>query len=129
MSAMSEVDLLRAACCIAGADGKVDDAELPVLKRLAERVGVGRASLEAMIARSETEPEFYKQQFRVLKQDADTTIAMLFDLATLDGEVNAREIEMLSLFAERLGMSPERFAEIGRSTNAELKSRSADAKQ
>ena len=38
MTAMAKVEVLRAACCIAGADGNVDDGELVLLKRLAAKV-------------------------------------------------------------------------------------------
>ena len=42
---MFKVELLRAACCVAGIDGEIDEAEFAVLKKLADDVGVGDASL------------------------------------------------------------------------------------
>lgn len=123
MTAMTEVEVLRAACCIAGADGKVDDAELKMLQQLAEKAGVGRASLEAMISRAETEPEFYKQQFRVLKSEPEETIKLLFGVAARDGQLEKSEIEILKDFARKLGMESETFVQLGRATKAFLDDR------
>ena len=124
MTAMSRVEVLRAACCVAGGDGTVDAKERDYLTRLAEKVGVGKASLEAMIQRSEEEPEFYKQQFRVLKDDPEETIELLFRVAAMDGELEKNEVEMLKLFGLRLEVSSKRFMEIGRGIQATLRSRS-----
>lgn len=123
MTAMSQVEVLRAACCVAGGDGEVDSQERSFLTGLAERVGVGRASLEAMIQRSEEEPDFYKQQFRVLKDDPEATIELLFGVAATDGELEKSEVEMLKLFGRRLEISSERFVEIGRGVQKELRGR------
>ena len=56
--AMRQVAILRAACCVAGADGHTSDAEQRVVKRLADEAGVGDASLEAMIERFPKDLEF-----------------------------------------------------------------------
>ena len=40
MSVMHKVEVLRAACCIAGADGEASEGELRFLKKLADQIGV-----------------------------------------------------------------------------------------
>jgi len=58
--AMRQVELLRAACCVAGVDGHASDAEQLILQRLADEAGVGAASLSAMIELAETDEQFYE---------------------------------------------------------------------
>ena len=112
MTAMAKVEVLRAACCIAGADGNVDDGELVLLKRLAAKVGVGKASLDAMILRAEAEKDFYKTQFQVLKTDAMETMKLMVEVAGSDDKLIAEEIKMLRYFAKRLGMDADSFREV-----------------
>ena len=109
MTAMAQVEILRAACCIAGADEKVDEKERQMLNHLASRVGVGEASLNAMILRAETEPDFFQTQFQVLKSNPDSTIRILFQVAASDGAVEPNQVEMLKHFADRLDMDENAF--------------------
>ena len=109
MTAMAKVEVLRAACCVAGADGNVDESERKLIQELANKVGVGKASLEAMILRAETEPDFYKSQFLVLKTDPSSTMTTMFEIATDDRELEADELKLLKHFSERLGLSEEGF--------------------
>lgn len=112
MTAMAKVEVLRAACCIAGADGNVDENELVLLKRLAAGVGVGHASLNAMISRAEVEKDFYKKQFEVLKIDSMATMQALVEVAGADDKLIAEEIEMLRFFAKRLEMDADTFRNV-----------------
>ena len=112
MTAMAKVEVLRAACCVAGADGNVDEGERKLIQQLADKVGGGKASLEAMILRAETEPDFYKSQFLVLKTDPSSTIKIMLEIATDDRELDANELKMLKHFAERLGLSEEGFKKV-----------------
>ncbi|MFK8115481.1 MAG: hypothetical protein AB8B91_25015 [Rubripirellula sp.] len=109
---MARVEVLRAACCIAGVDGKVDEQERELIQKLSDDVGVGKASLEAMILRAETEPDFYEVQFRVLKTDARSTMAILTEIATQDGRLEPKELEVLQHFAGRLGLDRDGFREV-----------------
>lgn len=109
MTAMAKVEVLRAACCIAGADGNVDEGELVLLKRLAAGVGVGFASLDAMVSRAESEKEFYKKQFEVLRTDPMATMHALVEVAGDDDKLIGEEIEMLRFIAKRLEMDADSF--------------------
>ena len=106
---MAQVEVLRAACCVAGADKTVCEAEMTLLERLADDVGVGSVSLEAMIERGRDDPDFFEAQFRILSADPEATMKTLFKVAMADREVTGEEREMLRAFANRLGMSDRRF--------------------
>ena len=70
-SHLSDMEILKAACCVAGLDGQVCEKELPILKQLAERVGVGKASLEAMMDRAVSDRGFYEEQLSFLSSSPD----------------------------------------------------------
>jgi len=109
---MNDVERLRAACCIAGIDGEVTDAERAMIDRLAEKAGVGSASLEAMIERACKDKSFCKEQFDVYSSDAEHTIESLWMVAAADGRVGDRESQVLRYFAQKLEISDERYDEI-----------------
>ncbi len=110
-----EVELLRAACCIAGLDGDVCDEENSLLARLAEKIGVGPVSLAAMIERAETDPAFYEEQFQLVQKDPDEAMKILFAVAVADGVLLQTERVILHHFADKLGMPEERFEQLLRS--------------
>ena len=120
MTAMAKVEVLRAACCVAGADGTVDEKERKLIDNLAAKVGVGQASLDAMILRAETEPDFYQTQFRVLKSDAASTMGLMFEVAAQDRNIDPSELKILQRFATRLGMDEEGFRETFAATARKL---------
>ncbi len=107
--AMRQVDILRAACCVAGVDGHSSDAEQRILKRLAAEAGVGAASLSAMIERAETDKRFYAEQFRVLTFDPKETMQLLFRVALADGDLAKEEAVVLKRLAQRLELPPAQF--------------------
>ena len=109
MEGMKKVEVLRAACCVAGIDGEVTDEERKIIDMLAQDVGVGLASVEAMIERGRTDQGFYKEQFRVLKADPKDTMQLLFSLAISDGRLGKREKAVLWRLAKRLGVTEESF--------------------
>ena len=124
--AIRQVDLLRAACCVAGADGAVSAAERRLLQRLADRAGVGTASMEAMIERAETDPNFHEEQFRVLKYDPKETMQLLFRVAVIDDELGKQEAGVLQRLAKRLEVSTEQFSLWLKQAVAYLKAKQAD---
>ena len=109
MEGMKKVEVLRAACCVAGIDGEAAEAELRILQMLADQVGVGEASLTAMIERAQRDPEFYKEQFRVLKAEPKETMRLLFGVALADGQLKDNELSVLQKLANRLEISQESF--------------------
>lgn len=109
MSGMVKVEVLRAACCVAGADGEACDKENTVLKRLAKETGVGQASLDAMISRACSDQEFCNEQFRVLKADPREAMAILLEVAMSDGEVDSNEASILKVLAGKLAVPDQVF--------------------
>lgn len=112
MEAMRKVEVLRAACCVSGVDGTTSDSERRILDMLAKEVGVGQASLEAMISRAETEPNYFESQFRVLKSAPAETIQLLFSVALSDHELTTAEVEVLFRLSQRLGLGEAQFKNI-----------------
>ncbi len=112
MSSMIQVEVLRAACCVAGADGETSEAESELLNRLAKQTGVGFASLEAMVSRACTDANFCKEQFRVLKAEPKEAMATLLEVAMADGVIDDQETETLKVFAEKLSVPADIFDEL-----------------
>ena len=106
---MRRVEILRAACCVAGIDQAIDEKEREVLLRLAQEAGVGSASLDAMIDRAMTHTDFYEEQFRVVQANPKETMQLLFRLAIIDQVLGKTETAVLARLAERLDVSSERF--------------------
>jgi uncharacterized membrane protein YebE (DUF533 family) len=120
---MEHIEILRAACCVAGLDLKVTGYERKLLEKLAERAGVGGASLDAMLHRATKDPDFYQEQFSIVQTDPDTSIKTLFLAAIVDGELSGDERMVLAEFAHRLGMAPQRFDQILAAAKKELAKR------
>lgn len=112
MSLMAQVEMVRAACCVASLDGEICGKESKLIAKLADRVGIGGASLKAMIDRARKDPHFYEQQFRTLKGDAKTTMKTLFAVAIVDGKLTQEERIILHHFAEKLGLPDDQFNRI-----------------
>ena len=112
MSVMKNVEILRAACCVAGLDESISDSERSMLERLAEHAGVGQTSLNAMIDRAVNDPDFYQEQFKTIRTDADSTMKALFCIAVADHVLTTEERVILHQFATRLGMDPKRFNQL-----------------
>lgn len=107
--AMRQVELLRAACCVAGVDGHASDAEHLILQRLADEAGVGAASLSAMIELAETDEQFYEEQFRVLEADPQETMQLLFRISLADGSLRKGEAQVLKRLSRRLKVPSAQF--------------------
>lgn len=105
----SRVEVLRAACCIAGIDGEITSNERELLKGLATGVGVGAASLQAMIDRAVKDPEFYKEQFGFIQADPEQALSTLLEVAAADGRLGNRESALFNWFGRKLGVTKERL--------------------
>ena len=112
MSVMKNVEILRAACCIAGIDESISDSERSMLERLADHAGVGQTSLNAMIDRAVNDPDFHEEQFKTIRTNPDSTMKALFCIAVADHELTTEERVILHQFATRLGMDPKRFNQL-----------------
>lgn len=122
---MRKVDLLRAACCVAGADGETSESERRMLQRLANESGIGAASLTAMIECAETDERFLETQFRVATAKPQEALQLLFRMAIVDGRLRKAEAVMLKRLSRRLGVQPARFDAWLTQTNDRVKKKSA----
>lgn len=109
MTPADKVEILRACCCVAGADQSIDPNESTLLNKLAREIGVGRASLGAMIDRGSNDPEFHKQQFKILRSDPDRAIATLIEVAMADGTISAAEEIVLRNLAANLQIADDQL--------------------
>ena len=107
---MEQVAVLRAACCIAAADGEISPGERGALEKLAMKAGVGRASREAMIEQALTSPDFLKSQFQVLVKDPERAIKVLLIVASIDGSIGEAEQLLIRTFGDRLSIDEGRLA-------------------
>ncbi|MCP3905253.1 MAG: hypothetical protein GY715_16630 [Planctomycetes bacterium] len=104
-----ELEILKAACCVAGLDGSIDDRERDLVRALAERAGVGAVSLEAMLVQAREEPERFEEHLQFLTANKDDAMKVLFRVAVADGRLGPEERVVLDFFADRVGMEQERF--------------------
>ncbi|MCE9588896.1 MAG: TerB family tellurite resistance protein [Planctomycetes bacterium] len=108
-SPMAKVEVLRAACCVAGADGDISEQEMVWLKKLAGEVGVGDVSLQAMISRARSDKDYARDQFRFLHNDPREAMRVLLSVAVSDAVLNDREREVLWALAQKLGVDAPTF--------------------
>ncbi|MCZ6836368.1 MAG: hypothetical protein O7G85_11395 [Planctomycetota bacterium] len=109
---IQDLEILKAACCVAGLDGDISDREKQTLQVLAKRAGVGKASFEAMIEVAVEDEDYFKKQLDLLRGDTDRTIKTLFQIAVTDRKLGANERIVMQYFADKLEMPPERFEKI-----------------
>lgn len=112
MSVMKNVEVLRAACCIAGLDKQIDPQELKILQKLANHAGVGKASLEAMMNRARDDETFHQEQFEIIQADPDRTMKAMFIVAIADKVLTKDERVVLYQFSKKLGMSNDRYNQL-----------------
>lgn len=109
----NQVEILRAACCLAALDQQVCEKEHAVLDELRQRIGVGRVSFQAMLDRARNDPNFYQEQFQLAMVDPDLAMKTLFQLAAANHRITLEERVILQHFAEnKLGMTRERFEQL-----------------
>ena len=112
MRPMEQVEVLQAACCVAGTDGTISDQERELISKLGGDCGVGKASLQAMIERAKSDCSFCDEQFQILKTDPQETMAILLELAIVDGVIDDSEHAILQSFASRLNVPEQTFGEL-----------------
>lgn len=112
MKDLDKLELLKAALAVAVADGQVRRSELGVVMGLAARVGLGAASLEAMMNAAKRDPAYADSILMRSEDSARTAFELLVAEARIDGEISAEEREVLTRLAERLHISGDEFTEL-----------------
>jgi len=112
MKDIEKLELLKAALAVALADGQLRRSELGVVMGLAARVGLGQASLEAMMNAAKQDPHFADGVLMNSGDSARTAFELLVAEARIDGEISDEEREVLTRLAGRLQISEDEFAEL-----------------
>ena len=109
MTPTQRIDLLRAACCVANADGNASEPEIAWVGKLIKEVGVGRASVQAMMERAKIDPAFCEDQFKILKSDPSDAMLFLLQVAMADGKLTEGEVRVLQTLANNLEVPADVF--------------------
>jgi tellurite resistance protein len=130
MTDLEKLELLRAAVAVAAADGEILRCEKGVLEGLAARVGVGRASFEAMVSAAVGGERPVPDVLIRSPEKARIALELLVAQARLDGEISDEERELLFHLATRLGITGDDFQTVYQAglTRADRLRQSRDAK-
>ena len=109
MTPTQRIDLLRAACCVANADGDAGEPEMALVGKLIKEVGVGRASVQAMMDRAKIDPAFCEDQFKILKSEPAEAMLFLLQVAMADGKLTDEEVRVLKTLANNLEVPDDVF--------------------
>ena len=112
MTPTQRIDLLRAACCVANADGDAGEPELALVGKLIKEVGVGRASVQAMMERAKIDPAFCEDQFKILKSEPSDAMLFLLQVAMADGKLTDGEVRVLQSLANNLEVPADVFEKL-----------------
>lgn len=111
-SALEQVETIKAAIVLAAADGKISSSERGLLEAFAKRIGIGKASLGAMIDRAITDQTVREEMFHRTMSDPRMTLELLVATARLDGDITTKEREVLIHARELLNIPMDDFAQI-----------------
>jgi tellurite resistance protein len=109
MGQMEDMELLRAATAVAMADGELRRSEMGLLRGLADRVGVGQVSFDAMIGAAESGALLPENILISDPERAKTALELLVAQARMDGEISPQEREILVRIASALRINGEAF--------------------
>ena len=112
MRSIEELEILRAAMAVAVADGRITRSEMGVLKGLAARLGVGGASLDAMLEAAREDDSQADSILIRSKERARVALELLVAEARIDGEISAEEREVIVRIAASLDLVGNEFRSI-----------------
>ena len=106
---MENVELLRAAIAMAVADGKILRSEMGVVEGLAQRAGVGAATIEAMFEAAANDETFADNLLLQPKDRAIKAVELLVGLARIDGKISDEERELIVRIAASIDVVDNEF--------------------
>lgn len=109
---MEDLELLKAIMAVAAADGKLLRAEMGVARGLAERIGVGTVSFEAMLDTARQDESFADNILIRSKAKARSALELLVGLARIDGRISEEERAVIVRVAMTLGITGDDFERI-----------------
>ncbi len=107
-----DLELLKALVVLAAADDVIAKSERGLLERLCVRVGVGRASLDAMIERAMSDHTCRQELFIRTTAKPELAMELLVAAARIDGEIDERERAVLVDVMGKLKIPVDRFSEL-----------------
>ena len=105
MRNIEDLELLKAALAVAVADGEIRRSEMGVVEGLAMRLGVGRASLEAMLEAAQKDNSTADNILIRSKERARRALELLVAQARIDGEISAEERNVIVRIATSLNLA------------------------
>lgn len=112
MSTIDDLPLLRATLALAAADGKITRSEWGVIRAMADRAGVGRVSLAAMVDQAQRQPDDRDELLSGPLRDPVKAVRLLVATARIDGEISVEERSVIVDVACKLGIKDDAFAEV-----------------
>lgn len=112
MDDMEKLELLKAALAVAAADGQMRRSERGVIEGLAARVGVGQASLDAMMVSAERGDSLAYDIVMKSPKSARIALELLVGEARIDGEIAQKERALLAWIASKLGIKGDDFENV-----------------
>jgi uncharacterized tellurite resistance protein B-like protein len=112
MATMEDLELLKAVLAVAVADGELRRSEIGIIQGLAEKVGIGRVSLDAMMAEAESNPDTADNILIRSRDKARQGLELLVAQARLDGVIDDRERKVLVRVALSMNITGDEFHEV-----------------
>jgi len=112
MDDIEKLELLKAALAVAAADGELRRSEMGVVEGLAARVGVGQASLDAMMAAADRGDSLAYDIAMQSKKSARTALELLVAEARIDGEISDKERRLIAWIAMKIGIKGDEFQSV-----------------
>ncbi len=112
MSISEQLEILRGLVVLTAADGRITAGERGILEKLASRVGVGSASLQAMIERASGDISMRDDLFHRTMSNPEQVMELLVATARIDGEISEEERELLVHMMGKLNISTDRFSDV-----------------
>ncbi|MHC5023017.1 MAG: hypothetical protein ACYTGG_03775 [Planctomycetota bacterium] len=111
---MNDADVLKAVCCLAGADSEVSIEELQVLDGLAGRAGIEQKRFRALIENTCRDEDFRQKQIDVAKNDAAAALRQVIGMAREDDRLGEGNFTMLlwRIATNQLDVSPDQFEKL-----------------
>jgi hypothetical protein len=108
---MSDADVLKAVCCLAGSDSDVTMEEVQLLERLAARAGIDRKPFRTLIEKTSKDDSFRQKQIDIARGDAAAALKTLIGVAREDDRLQESRLPMLlwRIATNQLDMSPDQF--------------------
>ena len=107
---MSDIEVIKALCCLAGADTDVTVEELQLLGDLAGGLGIERDAFNAEIEKTRNEETVRQRHMETATRDADAAMLGLIRIVRDGGALGeGHGMMLLWRLATKLGMDAERF--------------------